>query len=262
MRYKEFMHLSKQQRSELAKKHEAMMCAAFAHEIDWCVANTRVYGPGMPKFIPQGFDTKIRLVPNDTVEEIHKGYEGFVCALNFASYNNPGGGYLSGMRAQEECLCHYSALYPILKRFDCSYYAWNREHKNKGMYLDRALFTPGVPFIKEDTVFCDVLTCAAPNYSVGRRYGSFTSADNSLALKQRIKFLLSVAACSSCEKLILGAFGCGVFENNPHEVARLFLTELKADFDGCFQEVVFAIPDPEGPNYKAFEKVFETWGVQ
>ena len=64
-------------------------------------------------------------------------------------------------------------------------------------------------------MFCDVLTCAAPNYGVGLRYASFGFMENVKALKRRIKFLLSTAAVNRCDTLILGAFGCGAFLNDP-----------------------------------------------
>ena len=133
---------------------------------------------------------------------------------------------------------------------------------NKGMYCDRALYTPDVPFVNGDVVtFCDVLTCAAPNYGVGLRYASFGLMENIKALSQRIKFLLSVAAMNRCDTLILGAFGCGAFLADPAEVARIFAEELQSNFRGCFKNVVFAIPEPSGLNYKTFESVFKEQGL-
>ena len=80
------------------------------------------------------------------------------------------------------------------------------------MYRARALYTPDVPFVNGDMVtLCDVLTCAAPNLGAGLRYGSFGSLENLGALKRCINFLLSVAAASCCDTIILGASGCGAF---------------------------------------------------
>lgn len=262
MKYAEFAATTKQRRRELAKAHDKEMRSSYGHEIEECVKSTVVYGPDAPVVFPLERQTEFHLTANDTVAEIFNDYGGNCCVLNFASYINPGGGYLSGSRAQEECLCHSSALYPVLERFRYSYYAWNREHMNKGMYCDRALYTPDVPFVNGDVVtFCDVLTCAAPNYGVGLRYASFGLMENIKALSQRIKFLLSVAAMNRCDTLILGAFGCGAFLNDPAEVARIFAEELQSNFRGCFKNVVFAIPEPSGLNYKTFESVFKEQGL-
>ena len=44
--------------------------------------------------------------------------------------------------------------------------------------------------------------------------------------------------------LILGGWGCGVFQNDPQEVAGMFDSWLRhPDFSGYFEDVVFAIYD-------------------
>ena len=183
-----------------------------------------------------------------------------IAALNFASYKNPGGMFLDGSRAQEECLCHESFLYNVLKR-QTDYYAWNRMRLNKALYKDRALYTPDVRFFKKgnikadpDGVLCDVITCAAPNKSAAQKYTGVSDAENSAALKERIHFLLQVAALSGAEVLILGAYGCGVFGQDPEEVAAIFKDELEMF---TFKEAVFAIiKSDRDNNYEAFEGVF------
>ena len=183
-----------------------------------------------------------------------------IAVLNFASYKNPGGMFLDGSRAQEECLCHESFLYNVLKR-QTDYYAWNRMRLNKALYKDRALYTPDVRFFKKgnvktdpDGVLCDVITCAAPNKSAAQKYTGVSDAENSAALKERIHFLLQVAALSGAEVLILGAYGCGVFGQDPEEVAAIFKDELEMF---TFKEAVFAIiKSDRDNNYEAFEGVF------
>ena len=183
-----------------------------------------------------------------------------IAALNFASYKNPGGMFLDGSRAQEECLCHESFLYNVLKR-QTDYYAWNRMRLNKALYKDRALYTPDVRFFKKgnikadpDGVLCDVITCAAPNKSAAQKYTGVSDAENSAALKDRIHFLLQVATLNEAEVLILGAYGCGVFGQDPKEVAAIFKDELEKF---AFKEAVFAIiKSDRDNNYEAFEGVF------
>jgi uncharacterized protein (TIGR02452 family) len=51
---------------------------------------------------------------------------------------------------------------------------------------------------------------------------------------------------------ILGAFGCGVFKQNPTEVANIF-KELINNYE--FKGVLFAIPG--GANLQAFIDVFK-----
>ena len=48
------------------------------------------------------------------VKELFDEEKESICALNFASYKNPGGKFMDGSSAQEECLCHESILYEVL----------------------------------------------------------------------------------------------------------------------------------------------------
>lgn len=204
--------------------------------------------------VPQetvGKDTDIVLVPMDSVSAIHKYKEGKTAVLNFASYKNPGGGFIRGMMAQEESLCHHSYLYNVLKAFS-SYYAWNGNNLNSGFYTNRALYTPSVLF--DETTRCDVITCAAPNASRMIRYKTGEEEKNKVELIKRILFVLNIAAAEKVDTLILGAYGCGVFKQNPEDVARLFKYYLENNFAGCFNKVIFAIPDESGVNYQVFKE--------
>lgn len=101
---------------------------------------------------------------------------------------------------------------------------------------------------------CDVITCAAPNFSAGAKYANVDPATNSKALFSRIRFVLDVAAAQKVDTLVLGAFGCGVFGQNPTEVAEI-MRDLAEKYP--FAEVIFAIPDPNHENYVSFAKVFD-----
>ncbi|MEV3951927.1 TIGR02452 family protein [Streptomyces halstedii] len=63
-------------------------------------------------------------------------------------------------------------------------------------------------------------------------------------------------------RLVLGAWGCGVFRNDPAEVAGAFHTLLagRGRFAGHFEQVVFGILErgPRFPVRDAFTRVFAT----
>ena len=69
-----------------------------------------------------------------------------------------------------------------------------------------------------------------------------------------------VAAMNRCVRIILGAWGCGVFEHDPADVAAVFAELIESDKEakGLFTKVIFAVYDksPEQSTYKAFEDVF------
>lgn len=201
--------------------------------------------------------TAIKLEALDSVSAVFKytDQNPKTAVLNFASYKQPGGMFLQGSKAQEECLCHESTLYNVLTRFEDSYYAPNRKQLNRALYQNVALYSPDIHFERNDnSVKCDVITCAAPNFSAASRYCNISREENTDALKSRIKFILYLAATEQVDTLILGAFGSGVFGQDAKEVAEITMNLLK-HYDGVFKEVVFAVIDEKSANYQAFKDV-------
>ena len=244
-----------------AKQHTAEMAARYGREIDNAVSDTKIYryirGKAGEFQIPaiRYPETAVSVVAADAVSAVlqHAG-TGKTAVLSFASYRNPGGGFLVGSMAQEEALCHESFLYNVLTEFR-DYYDVNARDTNRGLYRDTALYTPGVVFRRNaETAVCDVITCASPNWRAARNRG-VTHEENARALTARIRFILNVAAEQKVDALILGAFGCGVFAQDPREVAEIFADALKRDFAGRFARAVFAVPDAGSENYTAFRDV-------
>jgi len=64
------------------------------------------------------------------------------------------------------------------------------------------------------------------------------------AMRQRMLRVLAVAAAHQEDTLVLGAWGCGVFRNDPALIARLFADALNDELERVFPTVVFAIHDP------------------
>lgn len=187
---------------------------------------------------------------------------GSLACLNFASARNPGGGFLGGAQAQEESLARASALYPCLLT-QPDHYERNRAQRSC-LYLDLALYSPAVPFFCDDLgawldrpVLASVITCAAPNASALRQHKQFDSAEVERVLRRRAGFVLAIGAHHGVRRLVLGAWGAGVFGNDPGLVAEAFGTHLAGEFRSVFAEVVFAIRGGPGkPNYDAFAARF------
>ena len=133
---------------------------------------------------------------------------------------------------------------------------WNNQHKNKALYLNRGLFSPGIWFFRKDEhAKCSVITCASPNKSSAQKYMNVSDEENSKVLRSRIKFVLDVAKDNNITTLILGAYGCGVFGQDATEVASIF-NEYLLTTHTCFDKVVFAIPNSKDGNLEKFVKVF------
>ena len=75
---------------------------------------------------------------------------------------------------------------------------------------------------------------------------------------KRGEHILTIAAHHGIDILILGAFGCGAFRNNPSVVADAY-KEVLSKFEGAFKEIVFAVycpPNQSDDNYRAFNRMF------
>ncbi|MCM1217376.1 MAG: TIGR02452 family protein [Lachnospiraceae bacterium] len=190
------------------------------------------------------------LVDKDTVSCLFDcEMEGRVCVLNFASFKNPGGGFLTGSTTQEEALCHESTLYPVLHKFFPTYYMENRRRRNRALYENRALYSQDILFLRDGRKkVADVLTCAAPNYREASRLHGVTEDENYKVLRSRIEFMSGVMQVQKADTLILGAWGCGVFGNSPAIVCELFDKYMRG-----FKKIYYAIPDSESQNYESFE---------
>ena len=192
------------------------------------------------------------MVKNGIVEAVtdRRKSKAKVCVLNFASYKNPGGMFLEGSNAQEECICHGSTLFPVLSHFNDTFYHYNRSNKNKSLYKHRLLYTPDIIFFGDDgkEYFADVITMAAPNRGAALRH-NVSEDEIELVMKERIKIILHVAYANNVDVLYLGAYGCGVFKNNPDVVARIISDEM-VNYD---MKYVFPIPDDK--NMSAFNDV-------
>ena len=183
-----------------------------------------------------------------------------VVALNFASAKNPGGGFLGGAKAQEEDLARCSALYPCLRR-QRGYYDANRSFPSL-LYTDHIIYSPDVPFFRDERLrlleqpyLLSIITSPAPNAGEALSRDPSVGAELRRVLDARALKVLSVAAAHGHRCLVLGAWGCGVFRNDPAHVAQAFARALDR-LPGSFDRVVFAIRDPGGHNMRAFERQF------
>lgn len=241
----------------------------FKKETEHSVKNTFIYGgPDLPVEPIKGNNSSncinIAVDGLDTVKSLFEHKDGKTAVLNFASYKNPGGKYLDGSSAQEECLCHSSNLYNVISKFP-DYYKWNNDHKNKALYTNRALYSKNVVFVDDSVcvygaepiqVTADVITCAAPNYTAAAKYAGVDEKDNNIELYSRIKFILDIAEHNKVDTLILGAFGCGVFGQDANTVASLFQLCLSS-YDYHFKNVYFSVLNVgNGLNYECFQKMF------
>lgn len=205
-----------------------------------------------------------------------------ICVLNFASATNAGGGVEKGSNAQEEALCRCSTLYPcisdqqVVDRFHNAHRKALRNGSLNALYNDDCIYTPGVVVFRSDTPSqkllpkenwyeVDVISCAAPNLrskpsnsmnpDAGSKAVKIKSGELLKLHKKRMGRILDIAGCFGAQVLILGAFGCGAFQNPPSVVARA-MREVVMEHKHDFQAIEFAVycPPRDSMNYDIFKR--------
>jgi uncharacterized protein (TIGR02452 family) len=176
--------------------------------------------------------------------------------LNFASARNPGGGFLGGAEAQEESIARASALYACLTESDGgkAFYGLSKRQRDP-LYTDGAVYSPTVPILRveegsipgcmtgrflEEPWAVSFITAAAPNAGVARKRGISEQAIEDVYAR-RADHVLTIAADRGHDALVLGAWGCGVFRNEPRAAAAAFGKLLRGKHARAFRTVTFAI---------------------
>ena len=175
--------------------------------------------------------------------------------LNFADALKPGGLLLVGATTQEENICRCSNLYASLTSEDAKkYYNDNRAYKSF-VYTDDVIYSRDVAFFKDDKeyedvdkYYMDVITCPAPSVHLD------DSIEESV-IYNRVEKIIKVAALNKVDNLVLGAWGCGAFSQNPEVVSKAFAEAVKKypAFDCVIYAVRVTTENPmDDANYRAF----------
>ncbi len=197
----------------------------------------------------------------DSVRDELQQNEDVLC-LNFASARNPGGGFLNGSQAQEESIARASGLYPCLLKAE-DYYKINRT-TSSCLYTHHMIYSPKVPILKDeegdlldDIALTTVITAPAVNAGVVRRNEAQNIKKIEPTMLHRIDLMLAICAHHQHPVLILGAWGCGVFQNDPALIAQQFYELLTTKYKNQFEKVVFSVYSKNPRFITPFEELFD-----
>jgi uncharacterized protein (TIGR02452 family) len=214
------------------------------------------------------FDTEI-IVQNSTVlkaaSTMAQSGEIIGC-LNFASAKNPGGGFLGGALAQEESLAVSSSLYPTLMKHQEMYHYNRLQHTY--LYSDYMIYSPNVIVFRNDAgelletpYQLSIITSPAVNIGAIKNNKPSELEQVQQTMLQRMDKMFALFVHHDIQHLLLGAWGCGVFQNNPADIASYFAYYLiNGKYARCFKQIVFAVYDRSkgGDNINAFQEQFDT----
>lgn len=268
------MNISRSRAAEIARETAQITrdgryadASSHAHDIEADIEKatrqTRLYPPD---WTPQAlekpkFATRIEVTNETTFSAARRLFvDGKnAVSLNFASATSVGGGWLNGARAQEEYLCRNSVLAQCIGS-QREFYNYHRAHRAP-RYSDMMLYSPDVAVIRDefDNLSapwpCSIITAAAPNLNHGMSMPLNELRD---LWRVRIARVFDIALVNGHDSLVLGAWGCGAFKNDPTMVASAF-AEVAEKYDGQFELLLFAVLDVglRQGNFEPFEKQFK-----
>jgi uncharacterized protein (TIGR02452 family) len=209
-------------------------------------------------------DGNVIVEPMDTVSALikysnsinTKGYQKSTAILNNASSKRKGGGVESGSQAQEECLFRCSNLFNIPDSF---YPILQKEF----------VYTRGASFVKNSDygiifpIESDVITMPAINlnrFHVDNTENKDSIDNYEIVMLEKIEKMFDIAAYHLCDNIILSAWGCGVFKNDPTIVAGFFNKVIEKK-RMLFDNIIFAVINDTNSvanNYKIFSEIIKT----
>lgn len=198
---------------------------------------------------------KIVVENSDTVSSfVNWSKSGKTCLLNMASYKRPGGGVDRGAKAQEECLFRCSNL---TNSISTDFYPLEDD---SCLYTKNATFFKDFKYNNIEPVMGDVMTIAAINLNSEHHFYQFQkNSPYKETTLQKIRLMLTIPYQNGVENLILGAWGCGVFKNDPSRMAQFFKQVLiNEKYASLYKTVVFAIINDHnsvGSNYEIFSEI-------
>ncbi len=238
--------------------------------LDYAISNSKLYTPNESDDLLEeeeedhAIETEIRVEEATTLESVKnllKETNEEVVYLNFASAKNPGGGYLGGSQAQEESIARATALVPCLND-NFEYYEVNR-NTTSGLYTDYMIYSPKVPIFKNEEgevldqpVLASIITAPAVNAGAVKKNSPKEADQIETVMKRRIEKVLKIAVKNKYNNIVLGAWGCGVFRNEPNDVAKWFKEVITTKFESSFKKIVFAIYSRDEKFVNAFREEF------
>ena len=179
------------------------------------------------------------------VYNAYKYYPGCnISILNFADGEAIGGGYLKGSDAQEEDLCRkipelYTSL--LYSKHKCYPFGPSTSHRYTNVLFTENMLIKRdeeLNFIKNPKKWrkVNVVSAAAPNLKKHELY------DDDKMKKLVTNIFLTPCRYKTNNILILGAWGCGAFYNNPETIANLFKNAIEEGLASKYIAIYFAIP--------------------
>lgn len=197
-----------------------------------------------------------------------------VLILNLASDMKPGGGWKKWSIAQEEeCFkptSYFFNIEPVVKEAYPDLSLGDKiKERTAPMSIEGAVYCPDVYWFRgnmeedyeifkwSEHAFVDFVAVPALRHPPLDKHGKMSENDRNITL-EKMRTVFDVAVAHGYKSLVLGAMGCGVYKNNPEEIAALFKQVINEYNNTCISNICFAIlqTSSRSPNFDIFSKVF------
>lgn len=210
--------------------------------------NTSLLDVRLPVKSPHNHRMLVQVENTDTISAIMSMPVGRTMVLNMANDYVPGGGYINGAMAQEEDLFRRTNLFRTLTS---DLYP---------MSLEEAIYTNKAHVLRDsqwnnlaEPKTVSFISIAAMRQPPLRPDGSLTDEDYE-TMRAKIRLIFHVGALNRIDHLVLGALGCGVFQNPPEDIVVLFRDTIH-EYRGYFRSIKFAVlSSANNPNYTIFQR--------
>lgn len=195
---------------------------------------------------------------------LNEGYKPAV--LNMANRQTPGGGVYNGAGAQEENLFRRTNLFQSLYQFSKLANTYKLPRSKHSYPLDRnygGIYSPDVIVFrgeeKDGYPLLDNYYQVAVIYVAGMNRPEL-DCENRIAshlvegVKNKIRTILNIAYKNGHDCVVLGALGCGAFQNPPAHVAKLFHEVIESEFKNRFKKICFAVLEDHNSKRKNSNK--------
>lgn len=202
--------------------------------------------------------TMIRVINCDTIDfilDVSRYTDGSILVLNLASDYMPGGGCRSGSMAQEEQLYYCSNYDLILGKFNRDqFYPLDHSTAESILTTNVSIIRDGKYNFLEKPLKTDFLALPAlrkPDLVNGKYHPK-----DYYTMTKKIESIFMLAAAKGYKTLILGAIGCGAYQNPTKIVVEIY-NDMILKYKTHFNEISFSVlvTDPKNTNFIEFQKL-------
>ena len=165
--------------------------------------------------------------------------------LNMASDYCPGGGVAKGARAQEEDIFRRTNYFQVLPRSQYPLESW------------KVIYSPLVHICKNDQYKmlkpatdsgnpCVPISCIAvaalrhPKIRYENRFERYYNPQDKEIMEKKIEAIFQIGLANGHDSLVLGALGCGVFQNPIHDVVDIYRRMIEK-YRTSFKVIAFGV---------------------